>query len=107
MNLALFAAFSAPTAGLIVALIALYRAKAQQRLDRASQAKIEADLNKQIANRRIMLERWADEIVRYHRDLRDYLTELADQGVIDTTRVDLSKFPRPPKLPVMNGDDVT
>jgi hypothetical protein len=104
MNLGVLAAISAPTAGCVVALIALYRAKAQQRLDRASQAQIEANMNKATANRRIMLERYADATMRYHRDLRTYLLQLVDAGIIDATQVDLSKFPRPPQLPVINGD---
>lgn len=103
MNLGVLAAISAPTAGLIVALIALYRAKAQQKLDHATQLKLEDDLHKATANRRIMLERWADEITRYHRRLRTYLLDLADKGVMDASRVDLSQFP-PPPLPTINGE---
>lgn len=103
MNLTLLAAVSAPTAGLIVALIALYRAKAQQKLDHATQLKLESELNKTVANRRIMLERYADQTMRYHRELRMFLLDLVDRGIIDTTQVDLSEFPRPPELPTING----
>jgi hypothetical protein len=103
VNLGVLAAVSAPTAGLVIALIALYRAKAQQKLDLAQQAKLEQDLNKVTANRRIMLERYADDVARYHRDLRQYLLDLVDRGIIDASRVDLTAFPRPPVLPVMNG----
>lgn len=104
MNLGLLAAVSAPTAGLVVALVALYRAKAQQKVDQATQLKLEDDLHKSVANRRITLERWADDVNRYHRSLRNYLLELVDQGIIDASRVDLSKFPKPPPLPIINGE---
>ena len=105
MNLGILAAVSAPTAGLVITLIALYRAKAQQRLDHASQRQIESNMNKVIANRRIILERYADATMRYHRDLRTYLLQLGDAGIIDMSRIDMSKFPRPPQLPTINGDN--
>ena len=105
MNLGVLAAISAPTAGLVVALIALYRAKAQQKLDLANQHKLESDMAKATANRRIMLERYADDTMRYHRNLRTYLLGLVDEGIIDAARVDLTKFPRPPELPIINGGD--
>ena len=99
----MIAAVSAPLAGLVIALIALYRVKAQQRLDQTNAARLEAELNKDVANRRIMLERYADDVARYHRDLRTYLLDLVDSGVIDANRVDIGAFPRPPELPRING----
>lgn len=61
------------------------------------------NLQREHDNRRVMLERWLDDVNRYHHRLRAYLRELADQGVIDMERVDLSQFP-PPPLPRYNGD---
>jgi hypothetical protein len=104
-NLGVVAAVSAPLAGLIMVLIALYRVKTQQRREQADARRIEADLNKHVANRRIMLEQYADDVARYHRILREFLLKLADEGIIDINRVDLSTFPRPPKLPIINGDN--
>jgi hypothetical protein len=103
MNYGTVAMVSAPLAGLVLALIALYRVKVEQRKTSAEAARLESDLNKTVANRRIMLERWADDVQRYHRDIRRYLIELGDAGVIDMGRVDLSRFP-PPPLPTINGD---
>lgn len=103
MNLGVLAAVSAPTAGLVVALIALYRAKAQQRLDHASQAQIESDMNKRVANRRIMLERYADDVQRYHGVLRLLLMKKLREGT-PFTAADFDAFPRPPQLPTINGD---
>ena len=58
---------------------------------------------KEHANRRIALEEYADEVGRYHRKLRGYLLELADAGVIDMRKVDLTQFP-PPPAPKYNGN---
>jgi hypothetical protein len=77
--------------------------KAQQKLDHASRHTLEAELNKHVANRRITLERYADDVSRYHRDLRRYLMNLVDTGVIDSSRIDLTTFPQPPELPTING----
>lgn len=60
-------------------------------------------ITKQKRNRLIMLERWADDVQRYHYQLRAYLIDLADQGIIDASRTDLSKFP-PPPMPTINGN---
>lgn len=58
---------------------------------------------KEHANRRIALEEYADEVGRYHRQLRAYLLELAATGVIDASQVDIAKF-RPPPVPKYNGN---
>jgi hypothetical protein len=104
MNYGTVAMVSAPLAGLVVALVTLYRVKAEQRKMAAEAARLESDLNKEIANRRIVLERHFDDVNRYHRTLRGYLLKLMDDGVIDASRVDLSTFPRPPELPTINGN---
>jgi predicted transcriptional regulator len=58
---------------------------------------------KENANRRITLEEYVNEVDRYHRNLRTYLLDLADAGVIDIRKVDLTKFP-PPPVPKYNGN---
>jgi hypothetical protein len=60
-------------------------------------------ITKEKHNQLIMLERWADDIQRYHHRLRAYLIGLEKQGIIDISRVDLSQFPPPPR-PTINGN---
>jgi hypothetical protein len=105
MNYGTIAMVSAPLAGLVLSLIALYRMKVEQRKTAGEAARLETDLNKEIANRRIVLERHFDDVNRYHRALRGYLLKLVDDGIIDANRIDMSSFPRPPQLPQINGDN--
>lgn len=72
-------------------------------------------VSKEKHNRLIMMERWADAIMRYVRILRDHLIARARKGmvcphckmhiadVIDVSQLDMSLFP-PPPLPTINGD---
>lgn len=88
---------------LAAALATLFRAHRQRALDAATIETVEADLARRYNNRRIQLERYADDVSRYHRGLRDYLLELVDQKVIDVSRVDMSRFP-PPPIPIWLGN---
>lgn len=94
----------ATNAGSIAAAaVTLWRAHHQRQLDAVNVEQVEADLSRRYNNRRIQLERYADDVARYHRALRDYLLALADDKVIDMSRVDLTRFPPPPLPAWENG----
>lgn len=96
---------AAANAGSIAAAATtLFRARHQRALDAASIESMEADLARRYNNRRIQLERYADDVARYHRALRDYLLQLVDQKIIDMSRVDMTKFPSPPPAPIWLGN---
>jgi len=67
-----------------------------------SMATLKRGVAKENANRRLALEEYVNDVDRYHRDIRAYLLELADDKVIDIARVELSRF-RPPPMPRYNG----
>jgi hypothetical protein len=68
-----------------------------------SMSTLKRGVAKENVNRRIALEEYANEVERYLRLLRAYLYDLADAGVIDISKVDLTKF-IPPPVPKYNGN---
>ena len=89
---------------LAVAGVALYRARPQKDLDANTAKKIELEirekteaLDRRRTLRLLRLERYVDEDIQFHRDMRDLIAELQDAGLIPANH----KLPVPPELPAM------
>lgn len=104
----------------ILAAIAIYRAKPQKDIDLVSKAKIEEEVKRlQVAHDRrrtirlLRLERYVDADIHYHRASRQYqerLVELVERciasGLLPEGTV-LGEPPEPPELPeIVPGDDL-
>jgi hypothetical protein len=101
----------------VLAVIAIYRAKPQKDIDVVSKQKIEVEvkrLQEQHDRRRtirlLRLERYLDEDVEYHRkntvyqrDLRDLIEQCIVNGLLPEGR-HLGDPPEPPELPEMPDD---
>lgn len=91
-------------ASLVIAAVALYRARPQKDLDENTAKKIELEIREKTAEldrrrtlRLLRLEKYVDEDIQFHREMRDLIAELRDAGLIPKDRA----LPVPPVLPEM------
>ena len=90
------------------ALIALYRARPQRALDKATKEKIDeevkrlqADHDRRRTKRLLRLESYIDKDVAYHRDVAALFLQLKQDGLLPAN----SKIPIAPVLPQVDDDE--
>lgn len=102
----------------ILAVIAIYRAKPQKDIDVVTKGKIEEEVkrlqtehDRRRTIRLLRLERYLDLDVQYHRasadyqrKMRDLIDECVNSGTLDDGHHHLGDPPEPPEFPEMPDD---